>query len=1352
MTDIKNYFVGLDLGTNSIGWAVTDPEYKVLRFRGKDMKGVRRFDEAQTSQNRRIARSGRRRLARKKQRIEWLQEFFSEEIAKVDPEFFLRLKESRFYEEDKKVKTRFSLFADKNYSDSQYYRDYPTIFHLRKALIEQKDRKFDIRLIYMAIHNILKHRGHFLFEGQSFQSVKEFTIVFQNFKQTVEEWLEVDFPDDAQENMQEILLNRQWNLTEKKKRLKEVFQTKDKRLIGVLNAIAGSSVKLSDLFSEIEFDAEDKTKVEFRNVNYDDTREALEQKIQEKITYIDVMKSVYDWAILSDILKNETYISDAMVKEYEEHKKDLRALKYLIGKYGAKNEKFLCFNSEKVKNNYVHYIRSTMYQNKKYRTSGKCKQENVNKFFGEKLKKMNVEAEDQDLYDTILHRLEEKIALPKMRNSDNGVIPYQVHLQELKKILDNAKKHYPFLLEADDKGIPVVDKILQILTYRIPYFVGPINTYHAEKTGHAWAVKKIDTKIYPWNFDEVIDKEASAEKFIRRMTNKCTYVAGADVIPKESLLYSEFMVLNELNNLRLDGKLLDPSLKQQIVEELFKTNKNVTLHKFRKFLQKKGMENAKEIIITGIDNTFRSSLRSYIDFHDIFGAKINYEPCRSMAENIIYWKCIFGENAPELKKKIKREYANQITNDQLKKILSKNYTGWSRLSKEFLLDIEGTDRETGEIYENILTALRNTDQNLMQLLSGRYTFLQNLNKRNTVEEKIAVTYDRLLGDKPLSAPVKRTIWQMVLLLEEIRKIEKELPKKIMLEMTRSPEQNPQRKNSRREDLIKLYKSIGSDVKHFVDELESYQDADLRSKRLYLYYTQMGKCMYTGKSISLDDVLSNNIKVCDCDHIFPRSLTKDDSLDNLVLVDKRVNSSKSDTFPLSEEIQQQNISFWKYLRSQHLISEKKFRRLTRRERLTADELSGFINRQIVETGQSAKEAAEIIKQIYPETTLIYVKAGTVSDFRHTFDYLKCREVNNLHHADDAYLNIVVGNVYYTKFTANPYLYIRKRQDQKPQSLYNLAKMYEKKVERNGVVAWEPSVTDQMVEKMMNRRMANVTEMTVTQKGELFDLQIKPKAKNKEKVYTPIKTSDSRLRDISKYGGYNKQKTAYYFVAEFTDKKKRVRKILPLYLMYLQKIKTRDDLLEYCSSILHLEEPEIICEKIKLRSKIYYDGYPFSIRGRTGDYIIVTNGKECILTKQGTQTVRKLVQLSQRTDIKEDKLPKHFDHIDEEMNALYEEYYELLKKEQDKNKRQKLVKDMDKWKPDFEKLSWRDKMFVLLQIQKLFQSTPQTADLRKLPGGGSQVGVLKISSDITDHEVVLVHESPTGLFLKKVSIGK
>ena len=30
----KDYFIGLDIGTDSIGWAVTDTEYNLLRDKG----------------------------------------------------------------------------------------------------------------------------------------------------------------------------------------------------------------------------------------------------------------------------------------------------------------------------------------------------------------------------------------------------------------------------------------------------------------------------------------------------------------------------------------------------------------------------------------------------------------------------------------------------------------------------------------------------------------------------------------------------------------------------------------------------------------------------------------------------------------------------------------------------------------------------------------------------------------------------------------------------------------------------------------------------------------------------------------------------------------------------------------------------------------------------------------------------------------------------------------------------------------------------------------------------------------------------------------------------------------------
>lgn len=34
MTAFK-YYLGLDMGTNSVGWAATDPEYRLLKAKGK---------------------------------------------------------------------------------------------------------------------------------------------------------------------------------------------------------------------------------------------------------------------------------------------------------------------------------------------------------------------------------------------------------------------------------------------------------------------------------------------------------------------------------------------------------------------------------------------------------------------------------------------------------------------------------------------------------------------------------------------------------------------------------------------------------------------------------------------------------------------------------------------------------------------------------------------------------------------------------------------------------------------------------------------------------------------------------------------------------------------------------------------------------------------------------------------------------------------------------------------------------------------------------------------------------------------------------------------------------------------
>ena len=98
----QKFYVGLDMGTASVGWAVTDDKYNIIKRHGKALWGVRLFKTANTAEERRIFRAARRRTQRRKQRMELLQEIFGDEISKTDIGFYQRMKESKYWFEDKR--------------------------------------------------------------------------------------------------------------------------------------------------------------------------------------------------------------------------------------------------------------------------------------------------------------------------------------------------------------------------------------------------------------------------------------------------------------------------------------------------------------------------------------------------------------------------------------------------------------------------------------------------------------------------------------------------------------------------------------------------------------------------------------------------------------------------------------------------------------------------------------------------------------------------------------------------------------------------------------------------------------------------------------------------------------------------------------------------------------------------------------------------------------------------------------------------------------------------------------------------------------------------------------------------
>jgi CRISPR-associated endonuclease Csn1 len=122
-----------------------------------------------------------------------------------------------------------------------------------------------------------------------------------------------------------------------------------------------------------------------------------------------------------------------------------------------------------------------------------------------------------------------------------------------------------------------------------------------------------NVKITPWNFDKVVDLDASEGAFITKMTNKCTYIPTEDVLPANSLLYSTFTFLNELNNLKING--VKDMRARDLIFEYAKSHKKVTLKACLNLLEKNAIipNDSKVEIFSGTDGDFKNSLAPFVD-------------------------------------------------------------------------------------------------------------------------------------------------------------------------------------------------------------------------------------------------------------------------------------------------------------------------------------------------------------------------------------------------------------------------------------------------------------------------------------------------------------------------------------------------------------------------------------------------------------------------------------------------------------------------------------------------------------------------------------------------------------------
>lgn len=1150
----KPYSIGLDIGTNSVGWAVITDDYKVpakkMKVLGntnkesikKNLIGALLFDAGNTAADRRLKRTARRRYTRRRNRILYLQEIFAAEMNKVDESFFHRLDDSFLVPEDKRG-SKYPIFGTLE-EEKEYHKQFPTIYHLRKSLADSKE-KADLRLIYLALAHIIKYRGHFLYEDTFDIKNNDIQKIFNEFASVYDNTFEENSLCKENAQVEEIFTDK-ISKSAKRDRVLKLFP--DEKSTGLfsefLKLIVGNQADFKKYF-----DLEEKAPLQFSKDTYDEDLESLLGQIGDDYADLFVVaKKLYDAVLLAGILSvkdpvTKAPLSTSMIERYENHQNDLSALKQFIRRNLP--EKYAEVFSDDSKDGYAGYI------------NGKTTQEGFYKY----IKNLISKIEGADYF---LEKIEREDFLRKQRTFDNGSIPHQIHLQEMNAILRHQGEYYSFLKENKDK-------IEQILTFRIPYYVGPLARGNSD---FAWLTRDSDEAIRPWNFEEMVDKASSAEYFIHRMTNYDLYLPEEKVLPKHSLLYETFTVYNELTKVKYiaegmkDYQFLDSGQKKKIVNQLFKEKRKVTEKDIIHYLH--NVDGYDGIELKGIEKQFNASLSTYHDLLKIIRDKEFMDDPKNEAilENIVHTLTIFEDR--EMIKKRLAQYDSLFDEKVIKALTRRHYTGWGKLSAKLINGIR--DKQTGKTILDYLIDDGYSNRNFMQLINDDgLSFKDAIQKAQVVGKTDDVK--QVVKELPGSPAIKKGILQSIKIVDELVKVMGYAPESIVIEMARENQTTAKgKKNSQQR-----YKRIEDSLKNLASGLDSNilkenptDNVQLQNDRLFLYYLQNGKDMYTGEALDI-----NQLSNYDIDHIIPQAFIKDDSLDNRVLTSSKDNRGKSDNVP-SLEVVQKRKAFWQQLLDSKLISERKFNNLTKAERGGLDERDkvGFIKRQLVETRQITKHVAQILDTRYNTEVnekdkknrtvkIITLKSNLVSNFRKEFRLYKVREINDYHHAHDAYLNAVVAKailkkypklepefVYgdYPKYDLKRYISRTKdpKEVEKATEKYffysNLLNFFKEEVhyadgttikrenieysKDTGEIAWNKEKDFATIKKVLSYPQVNIVkkteEQTVGQNGGLFDNNIvsKKKVVDSSKLI-PIKS------DLSpeKYGGYARPTIAY-----------------------------------------------------------------------------------------------------------------------------------------------------------------------------------------------------------------------------------
>ena len=719
-----------------------------------------------------------------------------------------------------------------------------------------------------------------------------------------------------------------------------------------------------------------------------------------------------------------------------------------------------------------------------------------------------------------------------------NVFPTSAYRAEALRILQTQQEFNPQITDE------FINSYLQILTGKRKYYHGPGN--EKSRTDYGRYTTKKDSE----------DEYLTLDNIFGILIGKCTFYPEEYRAAKASYTAQEFNLLNDLNNLTVptETKKLSEEQKNKIITYV-KNEKAMGPAKLFKYIAKLLSCDVADIKGYRIDKSDKAEIHTFEAYRKMKTLEtIDIEQMEREKLDKLAYVLTLNTEKEGIQEALEHEFADgtfsQKQVDELVQFRKANSSifgkGWHNFSVKLMMELIPELYATSEEQMTILTRL------------GKQKTTSSSNKTKYIDEK-------RLTEEIYNPVVAKSVRQAIKIVNAAIKEYSDFDN-IVIEMARETNEDDEKKaiqkiqkaNKDEKDAAMLKAANQYNGKAELPHSVFHGHKQLATK-IRLWHQQGERCLYTGKTISIHDLI-NNPNQFEIDHILPLSITFDDSLANKVLVYATANQEKGQRTPYQALDSMDDAWSFRELKafvreSKTLSNKKKEYLLTEEDISKFDVRKKFIERNLVDTRYASRVVLNALQEHFRtrkiDTKVSVVRGQFTSQLRRHWGIDKIRDTYH-HHAVDALIIAASSQLNLWKKQKNTLVSYSEDQlldietgelisdDEYKESVFKAP--YQHFVDTLKSKDFEDSILfSYQVDSKFNRKISDAT-IYATRKAKLDK-------EKKEYTYTL-----GKIKDIYALGTKTPSKTGFYKFLDLYKKDKSQ------FLMYQKDRKTWDEVIE------------------------------------------------------------------------------------------------------------------------------------------------------------------------------------------------